>query len=404
MRGCPILAVLAVLLMVSSVAQSAPVDEAVGRYNLPGKPPYLLAHYMAWYSTPWSAVTGSSIDRTAPVWSHWQWEGKDHPHRPDQKLPNGRRDIASVVYPLIGIYDSSSGAVIHYHLATMKAAGISGLTSIWYGPGSDTDKRLPLLLDEAEKLQMRVAICYEEKLNFPHYRHPQNRDDIVKSATDDLTYIIRTYGGHPAYLQRNGRPVIAQFNGYGTDPVAGKMNLSPDEWRRVFSALPSKIEFIRQNLDETYHPPIPAAYVWWNQGDWPARFAKQAADLRGQGRLDFFMTMVCPGFNDTGVWGWGNGPRISKGYGLDVLKWTTDQALHGNPELVQMVTWNDFNESTCFEPTVQHGFQFLQALGTWWSHQTGKPVHLSELTTPFEQYRRTCSAAERAEIPPTPRK
>src|SRR5205823_4147416 len=121
--------------------------------------------------------------------------------------------------------------------------------------------------------------------------------------------------------------------------------------------------------------------------------------LRDEGRLDFFMTMVCPGFNDTGVWGWGGGPRVSKGYGLDVLHTTFDQALDGSPELVQLVTFNDFTEGTCFEPTTQYGFQFLDALEKWWGDKTGRPVNLEDNRAAFKEYLKECSDVERAEVP-----
>jgi hypothetical protein len=393
--------ILAALLAFYSLASwcCAQSTQPVGQYNLDGKAPYLVAHYMMWYSTPWSTTDHSPVDRTSAPWSHWAWKSGGPQHDPETRLPNGRRDIASVVYPLIGPYDSGSQAVTRYHLATMKAAGVSAISAIWYGPGSNTDSRFPILLDEAQKLQMRVYICYEEKLNFPGYRHPKTRDDVVNGAADDLTYIVKKYGQHPAYLRRNGIPVIQQFNAYGKDPVLGSLNLSPEEWRTVFSRLPGKIEFIRQNLDEHYHPPIPAAYVWWDQGKWPQQFAAGASTLRDQGRLDFFMTMVCPGFNDTGVWGWGPGPRLSHGYGLEVLDATMHQALIGNPELVQLVTWNDFNESTCFEPTVQNGSKFLESLGNWWHDQTGRPVQLDQIPPALDQYKKDCSDQERAEIP-----
>ncbi len=100
--------------------------------------------------------------------------------------------------------------------------------------------------------------------------------------------------------------------------------------------------------------------------------------------------------------GRGGGPRKSRGYGLDVLKWTTDQALDGNPELVQLVTWNDFNESTCFEPTVDHGYQFVDALEKWWGEKTGRAVNLRDNRAAFEEYKRRCSDIERAEIPVLP--
>jgi glycoprotein endo-alpha-1,2-mannosidase len=388
----------AMMLSLSQMA-FAQTTQPAGTYNLDGKAPYLVAHYMMWFSTPWSESDHSPVDRTTANWTHWGWKGKGSSHDPETKLPNGRRDIASIVYPSIGPYDSGSRAVVRYHLSTMKAAGVSVVSDLWYGPKSNTDTRLPILLDEAQKLNMRVFICYEEKINFQGYRHPATREEAVKSAENDLTYILNTYAKHPAYLQRNGLPIIQQFNGFGKDPVVGSRNYTPEEWRTIFATLPAKVEYIRQNLEESYHPTIPAAYVWWDQGDWPKRFANRAGELREQGKLDFFMTMVCPGFNDTGVWGWGDGPRVSKGYGLDVLDTTMKQALTGGPELVQMVTWNYFNEGTCFEPTVQNGTHFLESLGTWWHNSTGKEIHLDQLPATFEQYKKECSDKERAEIP-----
>ncbi|MDB5325876.1 MAG: hypothetical protein JWM57_1445 [Phycisphaerales bacterium] len=385
----------------AATPSTAPSGDGVGLYNLPGQPPYLLAHYMAWYGTSWSKnhrLETASAPK-AETWTHWKYAGKGPPHDPDQKLADGHRDIASVVYPLIGAYDSGSPAVVRYHLEAMRAVGISGITFLWYGPGSLTDQHLPLLLKEADRLGMRVAITYEEKVNFPPYRQPANRAEIVKMATADLAYICRTYGDHPAYLRRRGLPVIAQFNGYGKDETLGNHILSAAEWEQVFHTLPRKVAYIRQNLDEAYHPLVAGAYVWWNEGDWPMRFAKRAAELRDARQLGFFMSMVCPGFNDTGVWGWGPGPRVSHDYGMKVLRTTEDHALVDQPELVQLVTWNDFNESTCFEPTVQHRFEFLEELGRWWSRSTHRQVDLEGLPRAFADYRQNCSPTERAEIP-----
>ena len=46
--------------------------------------------------------------------------------------------------------------------------------------------------------------------------------------------------------------------------------------------------------------------------------------------------------------GWGDGPRVSHGCGRNGLGGTIDLA--GDPELVQLVTWKDFNEANCFAP------------------------------------------------------
>jgi hypothetical protein len=363
-----------------------------GPWNLPGQPPHLMAHYMPWYSTGGGDGQGA--------WDHWSWSGGGVEHDPRRLRADGRRDIASTLYPLIGPYDSSDPAVIRYHLATAKAAGIQAIAAIWYGPDNAAiDARVPLLLDEAQRQGLRVALCYEEKINFPPYRKPKSREDLVASAAADLAYIVQRYGGHEAYLKRDGRPFIFQFNYWGTGRL-GPNQLTPDEWREVFAALPAPVVYARQNLDDMHHPPIQGAYVWWSPDEqWLRDFSQKAAALVEQQRLAFYMTMICPGFDDTGVWGWGAGPRKSEPFGLAMLQRTMTLATLNSPEIVQIVTWNDFNESTSVEPTVEHGFEFLDAIERWWCRRTGRTENLADNRTAYERYLRECSAAQRALLP-----
>ena len=73
---------------------------APGRWNLPGNAPHLIVHYM-----PWFAVTPTAHDTTA-LWDHWKSNDPKALHDPEKRLPDGRRDIASVCYPLIGPYST----------------------------------------------------------------------------------------------------------------------------------------------------------------------------------------------------------------------------------------------------------------------------------------------------------
>jgi hypothetical protein len=381
----------------AAATSPAPRRAPVGQWNLPGKPPYLAAHYLPWFSA-------DSPDAASEPWDHWKWSGPGGgpSHDPRTRRPDGRRDIAAVDYPLIGAYDSSSAAVVRYHLGTMSAAGVQAVIVLWYGPGSDSDRRLPTLLDEADRLGLRVALCYEEKVNFPPYRQPETRDAVVETAVADLNDALSRYAGHPAYLKRNGKPFVCQFNGYGATRVGPKY-LTPLECGEILGRLTVPVEYGRSGLDETYHPPVPSAYDWWPPagGAFDA-FARRAAALRDAGRLDFFATMLCPGFDDTGVWGWGDGPRRSDARGIATLRRTFDHALDGGPELVQVVTWNDFNEGTEAEPTRERGFELLDAIETWWGERTGRPVDLADNRRPFLDYVRACSAAQRQELPAPP--
>lgn len=382
--------VLSVLLSCSPAKK--PETASPGPWNLEGPPPYFVAHYM-----PWFEVQKSAAD-PAVSWTHWKWEDAHVKHDPEKRLPDGRRDIAAVDYPLIGVYNSWDRAVMAYHLKTAKAAGIAALLVIWYGPGSPEDSRISDLLDEAEKAGMRVALCYEEKINFPPYRYPQQREEVLENAWADLQYVVDRYGSHPAYLKRKGAPFIAQFNGWGTGRQ-GPNYLTSSEWRQILPSLHPRPVYCRQNLQDEYHPPIDAAYLWWAPEEDQKAFIARAQDLVGKGKLEFYMTMACPGFDDSGVYGWGKGIRKTPRENLKVFEKTFKDGLNGSPELVQLVTWNDFNEGSNLEPTMQDGFRYLEALATWIETHLQRPADLEGIRAPFYEYLRHASPAAKSEVP-----
>jgi hypothetical protein len=168
--------------------------------------------------------------------------------------------------------------------------------------------------------------------------------------------------------------------------------------------LTEKPVFGRQGLEPGYATSADCRFLWWSsEGPGIRRFAENARKLIDDRKAEFFMSFVSPGFDDTGVWGWNNKPRVSERKGLSLLRGTFDNAFAGDPELVQMVTWNDFQEGTVFEPTHQDGYLYLDALATWWAAKKGRPApSTTSLRAPFQEYARTCSAAEQAELPPAP--
>ena len=85
---------------------SNPQLEAAGPSLIVPPQRLILAHYMPWYvAKPTSQVWG---------W-HWTMEHFD----PD-KVVDGKRQLASHFYPLIGPYDSGDKQVLEYQLLLMK--------------------------------------------------------------------------------------------------------------------------------------------------------------------------------------------------------------------------------------------------------------------------------------------
>lgn len=351
-----------------------------------------MAHYLSWFE---DGREGGS----AHPWDHWRWESKGLKHDPEERRPDGLRDIASAQYPLIGPYSSGDRAVVRYHCETAKATGIEGLIVLWYGPDTPTDSNVPLILEEAEKAGLKVALCYEEKVNWPPYRQPDSRADMVSTATADLRYLVEKIAGHPAYLRREGQPVIFQFNSWGTDRL-GPRTFAPKEWQTILGNLPEKVCYVRQNFDPEYHPLLAGCYTWWMPNQ-PAleRYQERVGKALSKGELVFHAGMVAPGFDDIGTDGWGNGRRQQPRDGVATLQKTFLAALKGAPEIVQVVTWNDFNEGTEVEPTVEHGFAALDAIEKWWSGVKGVPADPQAKREPLKRLLEQWPADRRQEVP-----
>ncbi|QQE13063.1 hypothetical protein JD969_06275 [Planctomycetota bacterium] len=369
------------------------------KWNLEGKGPHLIAHYMPWFEV---YPQGQQANKH---WRHWRWDDQAHRRDPNTRLDSGQRQISSVHYPLVGPYNSWDRSIARYHLKTAKAAGVQAFVVIWYGKDTpDSDAQIPMLLDEAQKLGMKIAICYEEKINWPHYRKPKSREDIIKTAAEDLNYLINSYGTHDAYLKREGKPFIMQFNFWGEDDL-GPRQILADEWKQIFSKLDGEVYYCRQNMDRAdVHGPIQSAFMWFkpNHEHWDQDFKyfSQTADwLKKEKRLDFFMTVVCPGFDSTGVWGWGGGPRVLDRNGTDILEYTMSRALEGEPELVQIMTWNDWEEGTAVEPSRDFGFTYVDTIEKWWGDVTGREVNLEDNRQGFEGLLGELSEFQSDELP-----
>ncbi|HYX85303.1 MAG TPA: fibronectin type III domain-containing protein [Gaiellales bacterium] len=155
----------------SSTAISAPTAPVAGPADIQPSFPIRAAFYYPWYPQTWT-VNGH------------------YPH----------------YTPSLGYYDSSSTAVIQQHVQAMEYGKIQVGISSWWGQGTVTDNRLPLLLSTTQNLgsRLRWAVYYE----------PEGQGDPTSAQiTSDLTYIRDHYGNNPAYLRVNGRFVVFVYAG-----------------------------------------------------------------------------------------------------------------------------------------------------------------------------------------------
>ena len=337
------------------------------------------AHYMPWFRaepTPQGGI----------IWDHWQWFGKGPKHDPDDILENGRRDIASVYYPLIGPYHGRSSAVLEYHMLTARAAGIAGFIADWYGPETYSDLVFGDMVRSAEQYGMKVAICLEEKTFFPGYADVKSRADILNVMEAQVRHVIETHARSPAYLRWDAAIVFFIFNYWG-EGALGPNQLSPEEIRDVLGRFEEPIVLVRGGADPAYYEAARGGYVWcWGPRD-REDFYNKAGEAAANGQLDYWVGGASPGFDDTGVWGWGNGPRKTDRRGTDEYRDTWKEVLKYRPSAVQIITWNDFGEGTVIEPPEEFGFKFLDLTEEFIGRFSGRNVHVADNQWPLRIYR-----------------
>lgn len=315
----------------------------------------VVAHYFNWFKIP--DVRGE--------WRLWDWKGKGPQHDPSVILPDGRRDIASVYYPTIGPYDSSRPEVMEYHMLSALGAKINGFFVDWYGIRSEEEKGLPALLDLAERFGFKMCVCFEDKAMFGYTYSARTRDEAVQNAITNLNYILETHATRPGYLRIDGKPVIINFSWSEPSPAVESQGFSAAEYDYILRQVRAKhdLYFVHDfhgHVKEDYWPVADNLYPWLDvNGEALDRYYATAESHLRAGRIRFLSTLVYPGFDNTGVWGWGDGPFITPREHGRFYERSWRNAVDHRARFVQIATWNDFAEGATIEPTREYGYDYL---------------------------------------------
>jgi len=359
----------------AALAASCSTSEGGSSPRQAKEPPSILCHYMAWFQN-------RTVDGEAK-YAHWAGSAPGHAHDPSKSVYGGLRDAASVYHPRIGLYDSADTDVVDYHILSAKTAGIEGFVVDWYA-NEGVDENFKTLLERATELDFKVAICFEEKTCFPECFKARGREEAVSKAIADLS-IAAGYAKSQAYWRKDGRPCVFVFAGWGEWPGNGRKQFSAEEWKRICEAFP-EIRFVRQNFDEA-NPFLRAAFAWCGDKAYSKWFYKTGDALLAKGAIDFYVGSACPGFDDRGVWGWGAGPRYEARLGLENFARYWDDFESSKASALQIVTWNDFEEGTVVEPTVEDGFSLLEYAGARIAKlKRTPPPSASALAMPYEWF------------------
>jgi glycoprotein endo-alpha-1,2-mannosidase len=322
----------------------------------------IYVHYMPWFqSKGFSGYWGS----------HWRMANKN----PENIDADGKREIASHYYPLIGPYDSKDPDVIIYHLLLMKYAGIDAVLFDWYGVHDVNDYASVLagtnaMIDKLDEVGLQFGIVYEEYT--AEIVADKTKRAAVQVAQEDVQYMQEKYFGVPQYVSINKKPLLLTFG-----PRYFKQ---PDQWTAIFSNVDPKPNFLPLwNHSWAVGPNSSGEYAWI---DFNASLS-ELNNFYGKSSAGILMGSAFPGFHDfyeEGGWG------TSYGYvpynDGETLRNTLAAATNKNISQLQLVTWNDFGEGTVIEPTLENNFQCLEIIQEF----TGVPYGREELQLIYDYY------------------
>lgn len=342
-------------------------------------PPLLMAHYMPWYQS----LKGSGA---------WGWHWTMNHFTPRLSDDGQWTEFASHYTPLTGLYDSSDEAILEYQVQLMKLSGIDGVIVDWYGIENFWDygtihASTQKLFEVIKKAGLKFVICYEDQTvkHMLENGHLQQADALAHGQ-DVMRYLQDTWFTDDAYLKFNGQPLLFVFG-----PQYFK---SGEEWNGLFTALDP------QPLLVTLDNPTPGAAV--AAYPWPPMWASKGGVLSNEDLqaylVDFYQKSqswpfhaagAFPGFDDIY-----QEAEVSASYGFldaqdgQVFRTTLQQALDHNPDLIQLITWNDYGEGTVIEPTLELGYRYLETVLEARQALSGgaHPYGPADLRLPYELY------------------
>lgn len=294
--------------------------------------------YYNWYGNP--QHNGEYV--------HWAHEiiGNGSYDGPSDPIPGGD-NIASNFYPQLGTYSSTDPATIASHVRMMADAKIGVIVVTWWGSNDFGTPGLKTLFDEAAANDMKV--CF-------HIEPYPGRS--ASSVRENMVSLEKTYGKHPAYYRKDGKPMFFIYDSY---------LIPAEEWARVFTPegdltirgteydaigiglwVKENEEdyFLMSGLDGFYTYFAADGFTF---GSTSSNWAKMQEWAEANGKI--FIPCVGPGYIDTRVRPW-NTPTIRDREEGSYYGRMFGAAISSGAPFIGITSFNEWHEGTQIEPAV----------------------------------------------------
>lgn len=251
-------------------------------------------------------------------------------------------------YPLLGRYSSDDRAVMEQHVRWAKEAGIDGFIVSWKST-LKLDRRLEQLMDVAAQESFYLWIIYQG-LDFD--RNPLELDLIG----NDLSFFLERYAEHTAFKMYD-RPVIIW---------SGTWKFSPRDVGRITEGFRDYFYMLATERSVEGYARLAEvvdgnAYYWSSVN--PDTIAAYEEKLAALGEAvhkngGLWVAPAAPGFDARLV----GGATLVERQGGATLRRQLTAALASSPDVVGLISWNEFSENTHIEPSQRYGTVALDSL------------------------------------------
>ena len=262
------------------------------------------------------------------------------------------------------LYNADDPAAIQRDVSLAQKAGLNGFVSFWIAPGNRTDKNFAKLLEQSGGADFRSAPLF--------LTHIMGAPD-ANAVAEALSYIRRTYGGHPKYLRHNGKPVV-----FFTDMGRVADSAPVEAWRAIRDRVdPDRgMVWIAEGLDPSYLNVFDGLYVLKiTHAAYPDDYLKEprwARQARAYGADKLWVGTVSPGWDDhiarsqpcdtAGCW-LPAPPHVRDREGGGFLAKTFQAAMESQPNWLLVNSWNEFIEGSSIQPSRNFGDLYVGLTG-----------------------------------------
>src|SRR5229473_1130207 len=245
-------------------------------------------------------------------------------------------------------YSSTDTTQIKNQINDMISRGIDGVIIDWYGPNNSEDQATLSIMAEAEKHPGFTFALMVDQGAIKDYSCSGCSSQTA--LIDIMQYAERTYFSSPAYMTRQGQPVITNFD----------IDLSYTiDWNAVNAALSTRPLFLFQNNSGFTHALTGGSFSWVmpTTTDYGMSYLTSFYDTG----ISFFTQQTVgatyKGFNDS-LAAWGSNRIMGQQCGQTWLQTFSEiNGLYNSGKQLsdlQLVTWNDYEEGTEIESGIDN--------------------------------------------------